>query len=617
MFGKNEIVGQKFFSEVTDDKMFVTSMFMTLQGEGPYRGQPAFFIRLAKCNLNCSFCFVGSTKITMESGVVKAIKDIKEGERVVAYDEKTNKFVFSVVTKKYQSQTDVLFCVKTKTKKTYVTPEHPFLVKDKGWVEAKNLESNDVILHLDLSNNMQLRNPSKLESVKLKRKENLTLDQRVKYSNRMKKTFNEHPTMRADLIERMTTNNPMKDPAIAIKGLQTTGKWKRKTGVEKRFEIMTAGLPIKYIGDGSVIIGNKSPDFIVQGQKKVIEVWASDAQHASIRDENWMKNRAEIFAKEGYETLFVPIAPNKKKQGQEEQIRKNVAQFISNGEIVQSISTIQKPDKDSSYSEINRWVRLAGNKLNDCTVYNLEVENQHTYIANGMIVHNCDTFFDDGDWLTFDEIDQKIDETIEQFYITKGTSVPVWAKLRKMVLVMTGGEPMLQKKIGKFLETIGSTFKNTQIESNGTIVQDIPKSTTLVVSPKCSEKNGVSVKYLSPKPEMLARADCLKFVMSADQNSPYHAIPEWAYVWHETTGRQIFVSPMNIYNDITALQKTRRSEEDISLEARSTKDEVVSFWEPGLLNMEQNQKNHEYTAQFCIEHGFIFNMQLHLFASLA
>ena len=56
MFGKNEIVGQKYFKDVAEDQLFVTSRFFTIQGEGPFRGKPAFFIRLAKCNLNCSFC---------------------------------------------------------------------------------------------------------------------------------------------------------------------------------------------------------------------------------------------------------------------------------------------------------------------------------------------------------------------------------------------------------------------------------------------------------------------------------------------------------------------------------------------------------------------------------
>ena len=56
MFGTNEIIGKKYFKDAPADSLFVTSMFFTLQGEGPYAGLPALFIRLAKCNLDCSFC---------------------------------------------------------------------------------------------------------------------------------------------------------------------------------------------------------------------------------------------------------------------------------------------------------------------------------------------------------------------------------------------------------------------------------------------------------------------------------------------------------------------------------------------------------------------------------
>lgn len=55
MFGVNKIVGKAFFKQAKHDELLVTSRF-TLQGEGPYRGHPAYFIRLAKCNLACSFC---------------------------------------------------------------------------------------------------------------------------------------------------------------------------------------------------------------------------------------------------------------------------------------------------------------------------------------------------------------------------------------------------------------------------------------------------------------------------------------------------------------------------------------------------------------------------------
>lgn len=39
-------------SEILD----VHSMFVTIQGEGPFVGEPAFFIRLAGCNLQCPGC---------------------------------------------------------------------------------------------------------------------------------------------------------------------------------------------------------------------------------------------------------------------------------------------------------------------------------------------------------------------------------------------------------------------------------------------------------------------------------------------------------------------------------------------------------------------------------
>lgn len=250
----------------------------------------------------------------------------------------------------------------------------------------------------------------------------------------------------------------------------------------------------------------------------------------------------------------------------------------------------------------------------------------------------CDTFFDDGDWLTFDQIEERIESTIEAFYAGKNIVRPEWTRhvaapwfggdgfrnpdhmprQKRMVLVMTGGEPMLQENMGPFLTRMSSIFQKTQIESNGTQNTWIPETTTLVCSPKCLEKNKVAVKYLTPRPEILERADCLKFVMSADKESPYSEVPQWAHEWAARTGKPIFVSPMNIYNDVPAASKKQRAlNNGITLEERSTVDEVISFWEKGLLNMDENQANHEYAAQYCVTHGFILNIQIHLLASLA
>lgn len=284
-----------------------------------------------------------------------------------------------------------------------------------------------------------------------------------------------------------------------------------------------------------------------------------------------------------------------------------------------------------------KYFKEAGDKLFITSIFGVTLQGEGPYRGEPAVFVRlakcnlncsfCDTFFDDGDWMTIDEIDTRIHAVINTHFdgnvpewadVVYGTGQDSIAKPRNMVLVVTGGEPMLQKNLVPFLEYMNTRFAKTQIESNGTIVQDIPASTTLVVSPKCSEKKGQAVKYLAPKPEMLARANCLKFVMNADPDSPYSSVPNWAHEFRAKTGNPVFVSPMNIYNSEPRKSKQLRADTNqITIEERSTVDEVISFWEEGLLNMPENQKNHEYAARYCARHGFILNLQIHLYASLA
>lgn len=239
----------------------------------------------------------------------------------------------------------------------------------------------------------------------------------------------------------------------------------------------------------------------------------------------------------------------------------------------------------------------------------------------------CDTFFDDGDWMTFDQIEAQIENTIDQFYHSIDTARPDWTNhgplmgiKKKMVLVITGGEPTLQANLGAFLDRMKTIFENTQIESNGILHQPtIPIETTIVISPKCVEKNGVATRYIKPNINNMKVASCLKFVMEANRNSPYNDIPQWAHQWAKETNRPVFISPMNVYNDQPAKSKQIRNNGSnrIEMKERSTVDEVISFWEPGLLDMESNQKNHEYVAEYCLRNGYIMNLQMHLYASLA
>lgn len=235
----------------------------------------------------------------------------------------------------------------------------------------------------------------------------------------------------------------------------------------------------------------------------------------------------------------------------------------------------------------------------------------------------CDAFFDDGDWMTVDEILDGCEHEIHKFY-NNNTPPEIY---NKIVFVLTGGEPSLQQ-IYPLLDKASTLFGYTQIESNGVFAPEVPKSTTVVVSPKCNEKVDVSegfkryipTKYMEPNFDTLARADCLKFIIE-DQpefDSPYQTIPQWAHDWHIRTGKPIFVSPMNIYNKEPEKAKAIRAGKNrMELAERSTVDEVVSWWEKDLFNMDANQRNHEHAARYALKHGFIFQMQLHLFASFA
>jgi 7-carboxy-7-deazaguanine synthase len=235
----------------------------------------------------------------------------------------------------------------------------------------------------------------------------------------------------------------------------------------------------------------------------------------------------------------------------------------------------------------------------------------------------CDTVFDSGDWQNFTALLDDADKLIKNFFDKRHMPIPAWASTvpRKMVLVITGGEPSLQNNLSVFLTQAQTLFQYTQIESNGiSVLANLPDSTSLVVSPKCLEKNGKVLRYLEPNTKMLERANCLKFVMSAPSDEKYLAyseIPLWAHAWAEKTGKPVYVSPMNIYKrEPLRVQKHKDIKGDLNLEERSDINELVSFWEPELLDLKKNQANHEYAAEYCMKHGFILNLQIHLFASL-
>ena len=580
MFGKNEVVGRKHFRSALDFELLVTSIFYTLQGEGPIAGRPAVFVRLAKCNLACHFCFVPSTKVLMGNGTRKRIEHIAVDDIVMSWNGEA--FVPKPVTKVYKSIARDLVRVDINNRTTWCTPEHPFLTSGRGWVPAKDLNPGEKLVHWDVHHRMRMFNPQPHAGP-------MSAKNRRKASKWLASVW-ERPGFKERHITRMKNDNPMRNPKVREKAYLSRED-RGMTGLEKKVLEICEGLPIFYCGDGEKFrLAGKFPDFKVRGQNKVIEVWASDSEWVkkAKRDKWWVRKRTRAFEKHGYQTLFLPLAQGDMRISNHSNIRQKVAQFIHNGAVVESVSKV---------TENRAFARLYGTAGASRTVYNLEVAGTHTYLANDLVVHNCDTYFDQGSWLTYQQI---LDEI-------KGL-VPAHIKLTSLALVITGGEPSLQENVGDFIEMVQSKFSVVQVESNGLQFIPMRPSTILVVSPKCSEIGGKPIHYLKPTNRAMQRANCFKFLLTADADSPYHGVPDWVLEW----GKQIYVSPMNEYS----AYPNQQEEHDRGTLVERSRMERVSFWQPGLLNLEKVKANHEYAAQYCLKHGTTLTLQMQLFASL-
>lgn len=90
MFGTNKLRKQDVGDGLT---LEVKEIFSTIQGEGPFAGTPAIFVRLAGCNLKCYFC-----DTNFEGGVNRKLSDIMADIDALAYEGKIHHTELVVLT---------------------------------------------------------------------------------------------------------------------------------------------------------------------------------------------------------------------------------------------------------------------------------------------------------------------------------------------------------------------------------------------------------------------------------------------------------------------------------------------------------------------------------------
>lgn len=133
------------------------------------------------------------------------------------------------------------------------------------------------------------------------------------------------------------------------------------------------------------------------------------------------------------------------------------------------------------------------------------------------------------------------------------------------LVVITGGEP-LRQEIGPLCKALLSKGLRVQIETNGTLWRELPADVNIVCSPKVT--NGA---YYPIRPEVLARANALKFIVSTTRPH-YGAVGE---VGQAARKVPIYVQPMDEGSD------------------------------------QQNRENMLYAAHLAQTHGYRLSLQTH------
>ena len=184
-------------------------------------------------------------------------------------------------------------------------------------------------------------------------------------------------------------------------------------------------------------------------------------------------------------------------------------------------------------------------------------------------------------------------------------------------IILTGGEPTLQLGLLDFMEKWIERYPHCliQIETNGTQPRFFNEkfralfnknrhqsmqygNIAVCVSPKANEKTG---RYTDIPAGVWPYATFCKFLVSYDQSSPYHTLPEYV----DNIIDDVYISPITVYKK--AVQN----------------DEIASIWDSDLIDVQATKLNYQYAASVVCYPSLIgcnrplkLSLQTHLFTCI-
>lgn len=93
-------------------------------------------------------CFSANTKVTLANGETENISDLEIGAFVLTYNENTHEYEPNKITNVINQNLDKEWIKLSFDDGTFIecTKDHLFLTKNRSWVEAQNLNAEDVFV---------------------------------------------------------------------------------------------------------------------------------------------------------------------------------------------------------------------------------------------------------------------------------------------------------------------------------------------------------------------------------------------------------------------------------------------------------------------------------------